>query len=85
LTLAALVRRVRSLERRTPGAGWLIIIEKSDTLTVDDALAKLGLSPGENETVLAVNRYCDDASTPRFLSRHPLKAAAKNGGRLRRR
>ena len=78
---AALARRVAALERRTAGAGWLIIIEKADAVTVDDALAELGLNPGENETVLALSRLCVDASPARFLSRHPLDATAKNGGR----
>ena len=77
---SALARRVRALERRTAGDRWLLVIEKADAMTVDDALAELDLNPAENETVLILNRYTSDASPPKFVSRHPLKAAAKGRG-----
>ena len=77
---SALARRVRALERRTAGDSWLLVIDKAAASTVDVALAELGLNPGENETVVILNRYCDDESPAKFLSRHPLKVAPKGRG-----
>ena len=65
-------RRLARLEQVIAGGQMYVLAGPAD-MPRQKALATLGLTPGEQDLVVYVRRFCNPAAAPELLSVHPME------------